>query len=374
MPINVPKEVSMTDISNTPSFVREGHPRADGVWIQYYGLNTRLRGRAYYSDIIKPDDQWEKYDGSTTEVVDLSEQTPENYHQTHNHYQAVLSEVLNFSPHTNAVPIWGDGAAVANGSAAWGAFFSARSAYLDSTILNQNVHLAKAVPDGFSVVPKEDYDCQLCGLEVDVLNSGKPGVYPNKAKHGLQVVGFGNPNSHALSVICERFDCPPEDRRGQFAAGLYFQNSIHPEYGAAIVGDFEQAHIGIDFRKPVFEWGAIQLNAPKPGSGIVFSEGQGGEIYSGKRWAGGDETPKWLTVRMGEEGLRIVSPDGTRELLAIDQFGGIYLNGDVYVNGRKLNTTTAERVGFWGRIVAVVKKMLPSLNHTNGPSPQANNG
>lgn len=356
----------MPDISQAQSFIREGHPRADGIWSQYYGMNTRLRGRLFYSDIINPTDQWERYDGSKTAVVDLAEQTPENYHQTHNHYQTILSEVWNFVPHVNAVPIWGDGSALANGAAAWGAFVSARSAYINPET-GENMHLVQAIPEGFSRVPKEEFDCQLCGLEVDVLNAGKSGVYPNKAKHGIQVVGFGNPNSHALSVICENFDCPPEQRKGQFEAGIYFQNSIHPDYGRTIVGDFDEAQVGIDFRKPIFKWGAVQLNAPNPGSGIMFSEGRGGEIYSGKRWHGGQDTPHWLTVRIGQEGLRIVSHDGARELLAVDQYGGIYLNGDVYVNGKKLGEAAPERVGFFGRLVARIYKFLSPLRPVVSP-------
>lgn len=36
--------------------------------------------------------------------------------------------------------------------------------------------------------------------------------------------------------------------------------------------------------------------------------------------------------------MTITTPDGTKDLVSIDKFGGIYLNGDVYVNGQKLET------------------------------------
>lgn len=329
---------------DTISLVHDKHPRKVGVWPQYFGMQTRLRGRHYFSDIILPGDEWETYDGKKAAVVDLAEQTPENYHQTHNHYQNVMSEVWNFVPHTNAISFWGDSCALAHGSAAWGAFVSARSAYI-SPETNENVHLAKAMPEGFSLPPRDEFDAQLCGLEVDVLNSGKEGVFPNKAKHGIQVVGFGNPNSHAFSVICENFDCPPEQRKGQFEAGMYFQNSIRPDIGRLLVADFDKAQMGLDFRKSIFGWGAMQLNAPHPGNGIIFGEGRDGEIYSGPRHLEAPEDKTWMTMRMGSEGFRILSADGARELLLIDTYGGIYLNGDIYVNGRK--PSVFDRVAKW---------------------------
>jgi len=357
-------------IEDAQSFVVKGHPREKGVWPQYYGLNTRLRGRLYFSDIIRKSDGWTNYTGEVAGPVDLSEQTPENYHDTHNHYQLILSEVWNFVPHVNAIPIWGDGTALGPNSNAWGAFFSARSAHVDTSEPG-NAHLKESFPENFNPGPREDFDSQLCGLEVDVLNGGKPGVFPNKAKHGIQIVGFGVPNSHAISIICENFDCAPVLRKGQFEAAIYIQNSIHPDYGRVLVSDFDQAHIGLDFRKTIFSWGAVQLNAPKPGSGVVFSEGSGGEIYSGDRWSGSETTKNWMTIRVGEGGLRIVNHDGTKEIVAVDQQGGIHLNGDVYVNGVRLSTVghapggnvSSKGVLALARAFARVGRLLESLLH-----------
>lgn len=317
------------------SFVVKGHPRGKGIWTQYYSLNTRLRGRVYYSDIISPDQKWERFDGSAAKVHNTAEdQAPENYHDTHNHYQAALYEVINLTPNTNAVPVWGDGAALAHGSSAWGAFFSARSAYVDPD-KNQNVHFGDvAIEYSRANPPEESFDCQLTGLEVDVLNGALPGVFPNKAKHGITIVGFGNPNSHAISVICENFDCPPEMRKGQFEAGLYFQNSLHPDYGRLVVSDMDTTYMGIDLRRTIFKWGAVQIRSSGSGTGIVFGEGRGGEIYTGNRWSEPDpgsepSETEWMTIRMAERGIRIATSDGTREMLAIDCYGGVYIDGEL---------------------------------------------
>lgn len=73
------------------------------------------------------------------------------------------------------------------------------------------------------------------------------------------------------------------------------------------------------------------------GTGILFNEGRSGEIYGGLRWTKFEEDKNgWLTLRLGEGGIRIVSNDNTKEILAIDNHGGIYLNGDVFVNSKKM--------------------------------------
>ncbi|WP_165820004.1 polysaccharide pyruvyl transferase family protein [Microvirga sp. KLBC 81] len=347
------------------SYTHPLHVRSKGIWPQYYGLGTRLRGKIFYSDILQPSDEWSDWEGKPVSVVSLTEQRPETYHDTHNHYQLVLSEVMNFTPDTNAIPFWGDAAAIANGSGAWGAFFSARSAYYDPATM-PSLTLGASAPEGFKAVPQSDFDCQLTGLEVDVLNGGKPGVYPNKAKHGIQIVGFGNPNSHALSVICENFDCEPEKRKGQFESGIYFQNSIHPDYGRVLVSDLTTARMGLDFSQTLFRSGAIQLKSEGPGTGIIFDDGRGGEIYTGTRWVG-TETPRWQTIRMAEEGIRIVSPDGKRELLAIDAYGGVYLNGDLYINGRRFHAQSEASPG--ALLMQVARTLLQRILGWLQPSP-----
>lgn len=51
---------------------------------------------------------------------------------------------------------------------------------------------------------------------------------------------------------------------------------------------------------------------------------------------------EWLTVRQSEAGLRIISNDKKKEVALIDNFGGIYLNGDLYLNNEKVNDILKE--------------------------------
>lgn len=310
--------------SAKPNSIHPRHARSFGIWPQYTNLDTRLRGNIYFSDIVYPDDRWTNWEGTASQIVDLSLQTPENYHGTHNHYQNLLSEVWNFTPEANAVAVWGDSAAIAHRSLAWGGFFSARSSYAQRPEHPQDA-FSKALPQDInSVVTKEEFDCQLTGLEVDVLNGGKPGLPGNKAKHGITVVGFGNPNSHALSVICENFDCAEELRRGQFEAGIYFQNSIHPDYGRVLVSDLDRARIGLDFRSTLFSEGAASLRSSGKHTGIRLNEGAGGEIYVKENEAknGSGHT----VIQPGRDGLILMSPDGSREIIRIESDGSIHLD------------------------------------------------
>jgi len=319
---------AVVSTENSIALIRGRHPRLDGLWHQYERLGTRLRANVIISDVINEESNWEFYDGTKTNPVDLSQQTPENYHSTHNHYQNLLSEVSNYFPGTNAVAIWGDSAALVDGASAWGGFFSARS-----SCSKENLH-EKYKPQGTERNCGPNFDAQLTGLEVDVLNGGKPSLEGNLAKHGVQVVGFGNPNGQAYSVIVKNFDREPEFQEGHFESILYAQNSISPEYGRMIVADFARASIGLDFRRPIFRNGAISLRSNGLGTGIEINNGVGGGLHAGERWAGSpEEGNDWLTLRAGATGIRIVSNDATTEFLAIDKHGGIYLNGDLFLNG-----------------------------------------
>lgn len=315
--------------------IRGNHPRNDGLWPQYTGLDTALRDHIVFSDVIQPNDEFENWKGDKVKTHDLSKQNADNYDSTHNHYQNLLSEVINFKQGTNAVSIWGDSAAIANNSKAWGGFLSARSDY--KTFLEDKTY-KKYVPKGVNLekYTKESYDAQLVGLEIDVLNGGKPGVFPNKSKTGLQIVGFGNPNSMAIEVRSEDTDKEVKSRRGAWESGIYFKNSM-ADYGRLIVADFDKAKMGLDFRNALFTEGAAQFKSEGVGTGVLFNGGNSGEIYGGKRWDEIKDPENWLTLRAGEGGLRIASHDNTKEIIATDNFGGIYLNGDVYLNGKKLN-------------------------------------
>jgi hypothetical protein len=327
--LSVPGRVIQT-ANGEIAIMRGNSPRMSGLSYQYQGMKTPLRGNLILSDVLLPSDPWHLWDGQTVPRFDIGKQTPENYHESHNHYQSLLSEVINATSGANGIPIWGESVAAVNGANVWGGFFSARSSCFKRDLIGG--YLPRNLERGCG----PDFDAQLTGLEVDVLNAGKPGVYPNKAKHGVQIVGFGNPNGQALSVISENFDRGPADRRGQFESILYAQNSLQPGYGRFIVMDFDKARIGLDMRKPLFSEGAMDFRSEGAGTGIMLESGRSGEIYGGSRWPGIADKQGWLSMRLGNGGYRLVSNDNTREIMAIDNHGGIYLNGDVYLNGERL--------------------------------------
>lgn len=348
---------SVRIIGEETIIARGRSPRADGLVYQYQNLATPLRGNLSLSDVLLPTDNWRLWNGRPTRRFDLSRQTPERYQDSHNHHQSLLSEVINATAGANGVPIWGDGNAVVDGANVWGAFFSARSGCTGTDLV------AQYLPKDLERRCGPDFDAQLTGIEVDVLNAGKPGVHPNKAKHGVQIVGFGNPNGQALSVIAEYFDREPQYRRGQFESILYAQNSIQPKYGRFIVMDFEEAAIGLDMRKPLFSAGAMDFRSEGVGTGILLSSGRSGEIYGGTRWPGDEDKRQWLSQRLGDGGFRVVSNDNRRELLAMDNHGGIYLNGEVYLNGTRVSSPSVFGGGYVvsGRMLLAALALLVAL-------------
>jgi len=64
--------------------------------------------------------------------------------------------------------------------------------------------------------------------------------------------------------------------------------------------------------------------------------GNAGMITEAERDPETGDHSNWLTIQAGDMGVRIVSKDN-QELIAVDNFGGIYLNGDVYVKDRLLD-------------------------------------
>ena len=87
----------------------------------------------------------------------------------------------------------------------------------------------------------------------------------------------------------------------------------------------------------------IKIESKQSGTGLILNEGQSGEIYGGLRWPEFADKSEWLTIKAGTGGVKIVSHDGKKELIAVDNFGGIYLNGDVYINGTKVNDAALEK-------------------------------
>lgn len=313
--------------------IRGNTPLKDGINAWFYGLNTSLGGNKYIGDVVDENSVFHNYKGKRVDLHEKSDESAEDYENTHNHYQNLFVQTINKVGNVNAVSIWGDSTSIVDGAKSWGGFFSARSscpAYVRGGPLQEY--------GDSSLISCEDIDNQLIGIEIDVLNSSKPGVFPNMSKTGIQVVGFGNPNSMAVEVRSMDSDRVELGKapRGAFESAFYVKNAIQPEYGRMIVADFDKAKIGLDFRKPIFSEGAMQFRTQGVGSGLVANEGRSGEIYGGDRWSGLADKKGWLSLRLGEGGLRIVSNDNTKELIAVDNHEGIYLNGDVYVNGEKL--------------------------------------
>ncbi len=319
-------------------------PLKDGVNAWFYGLNTALGGNVYIGDVVDNNSRFFNYKGDKVDIHPKEAETAIDYENTHNHYQNLFVQTINKVPNMNAVSVWGDSTSIVDGAKSWGGFFSARSscgAYVKGGPLEKY-----GSPDLTSC---EGIDNQLIGIEIDVLNSSKPGVFPNMSKTGLQVVGFGNPNSMAVEVRTEDTDRvqPGKAPRGAFEAGFYMKNSLQPAYGRMIVADFDKAKMGLDFRKPVFTEGAMRFNSQGVGTGLVVNDGASGEIYGGLRWPDFADKKGWLSARLGDGGFRVVSNDNTKELLAIDNFGGIYLNGDVYVKGKRLEEQGAVAGNPW---------------------------
>ena len=65
--------------------------------------------------------------------------------------------------------------------------------------------------------------------------------------------------------------------------------------------------------------------------------GTAGIITEAPRNPENGDNSNWLTIQSGEAGTRMVTKDN-RELISVDNYGGIYLDGDVYVRGKLLDT------------------------------------
>lgn len=75
---------------------------------------------------------------------------------------------------------------------------------------------------------------------------------------------------------------------------------------------------------------------------IEFGDiGKFGSIYGEEYTNEEGETTNWLTVMPGDRGIRIVNSDN-QEIVSIDKFGGIYIKGEVFINGEKVGE---EKIG-----------------------------
>lgn len=268
------------------NLVRGNHPRLEGIWPQYSGLKTGLRQNFILSDVIPHNADVTDWKSITQNARPLAQGATPDYHDNHNHYQNFLSEVWNFSNTVNGVSIWGDSGAFVPGSKVWGGFLSARS---------WPVYWEKYVPDGRPHFEEKDFDAQLVGLEIDVLNGGK--AHPSKfSKTGVQIVGFGNENSQAVEIRSEDSDVigGMEKRKGAFNYGIIFYNGVSAG-GTLIKSAQTDVKTGLDFGETNFLLAAVKLGVKGKSDGVMFGEnGKGGGIYSDGRK---------LVIEGGTEGL-----------------------------------------------------------------------
>lgn len=204
------------------------------------------------------------------------------------HYQTLLAEVVVERADTNAVAFWSDANSQVNKGRVWGGFMSARS----------------GLPD------EENFDSQLIGLEIDILNGGLPGVAPNSSKVGLQIVGFGQPNTNAIEILSEG------PNSGRWYNGINIQEGAISEKGTAFGLGPQTATVGIDFRRSTFTDGAFLLSS---GAKIAWSlEGQhDAAIYRD------DIEHGYLVLQAGPEGLRITNSEDSETLVTILPDGDI---------------------------------------------------
>ncbi|MFD1139445.1 hypothetical protein [Paenibacillus urinalis] len=72
-------------------------------------------------------------------------------------------------------------------------------------------------------------------------------------------------------------------------------------------------------------------------SDVVFANKSEDHLYLEQRDESLGDEREWLTIQQSEAGLRIISSDGKSEVALLDNFGGIYLSGDLFLNNKKLN-------------------------------------
>lgn len=223
------------------------------------------------------------------------------------HYQTFLVELDSRRADTNAVAFWGDAMARANKTRVWGGFFSARSEL------------------------KPGDDAQLIGCEIDVLNDGLPGIYPNNSKVGLQIVGFGKTNTNAIEVLSQDKD------KGNFMNIINVQPNTISEEGTLFGIAPQHANIGLNLLGSKFNDSAILLSSNNP---ITFRTDVENEakIYT--------DDNGYLVLKLGVAGLRIIDEENsTDNLLFLDT------KGNLSVAGMINNTNIPQHTGSFALII-----------------------
>lgn len=61
-----------------------------------------------------------------------------------------------------------------------------------------------------------------------------------------------------------------------------------------------------------------------------------GSIYGAEYDPAAGNNSKWMTVKLGENGLRIINNENN-EIIMVDKYGGVYVKGTFYLNGEEVN-------------------------------------
>jgi len=61
-----------------------------------------------------------------------------------------------------------------------------------------------------------------------------------------------------------------------------------------------------------------------------------GLLYKEQRSPETQDSNEWTTIKASEGGIRIVSRDGN-EMFLMDNYGGLYIYGDLFLNNKKVN-------------------------------------
>lgn len=204
------------------------------------------------------------------------------------HYQSFLSELISYRPDTNAVALWADAQSSVHGGRVWGGFLSARS--------------------GFSGSPA-GADSQLIGLEIDVLNGGLPGIYPNASKVGLQIVGFGNLNTNAIEILTET-------PGAAFVNAINIQPNTIAPIGTVLGMAPQNAALGINFLGSSFSDAAFLVSENQR---LVFrSTGLGDAAI----WRD-DINNGSLVLQAAPAGLRVVNSQNSANLFVVTPTGDL---------------------------------------------------
>jgi hypothetical protein len=61
------------------------------------------------------------------------------------------------------------------------------------------------------------------------------------------------------------------------------------------------------------------------------------KVYEGKRSEEFKDNNNWLNIQSSDGGTRFITKDGSKEIMLMDNYGGTYINGDLFLNNEKIN-------------------------------------